>query len=514
MLTVPGFPTPTPALPKIANVGAVIYIDGGTRPNPGNCGLGFHGYIYSLDEPKKGNGFKKGVLTKTGYGAKLPADEKPITILNYIDGYGYIKEEASNNVAELRCAIRVVRYIKELLINHPIGKVVLRPDSEYVKEGITSHVFKWMENGWITSTNGPVKNIPLWKELISLVNEVNAAGVELEWIHVAAHQGEHGNEIADYYATMGVNAVKHHFLFNSYRRPENDYENIKLSDAQGYHTQIYEPNRLLSFNRLYFNTGVGGTSVANDGRYVYYTGKNTVETEQEGKPQGDTRYSVALLKDRDPIIEDLFNHQDNFCNDKGQFLAIARLDNIFSTRHCPVIERFGAGQFTTKPNGMSMFMPYDPPVEITEVLRTPRMALNAVNALIMMQYILEDAIAGRDNITVTDITSILYEVDTTKKIPVTKLKKQFDAGTKSFTTDVNYKTSGSQGVYPVDLSIDIDLPDRNTLSAIAELKPIVKVVSWEESAIGFRYAVWIEMQGDSAIYAAVHSNLRVLQASQ
>lgn len=512
MLIVPGIPNTAPALPKISNVGAVIYIDGGARPNPGNCGCGIHGYVYSLDEPKKGNGFKKGVLTRIGYASKLPDGEKPITILNYIDGVCYLKDENTNNVAELQTAVFALQYIKTLLTNHPIGKVTLRPDSEYLRDGITTNIHKWMGNGWINSTGAPVKNVEYWKALYQLTVELAEENVELDWIHVKAHDGETGNEIVDYYATVGVNAAKHHVNANGFRRPSSDYVNIKLSEAQGYWTNVYEPNRLLSFNRLYFNTGVGGTPVSSDGRYVYYTGKNSVDVEQEGKPQGDTRYSVAMLKERDPVIEDMLTQQDRFCKDKGQFLAIGRLDNIFATKNISNITRFGAMQFDTKPGGMSMFMPYEAPVEITEVLRTPRIALNAVNALLMLQHVLEDSRIGRDNITVTDITSILYEVDTTKKQPVTKLRKQFDAGTKSFKVDVNYKTSGSQGKYPVDLSIDIDLPDRNTLSALALLNPNVKVVSWEESAIGFRYAIWIESQEDSSIFAAVHSNLRVIQS--
>ena len=68
-------------------------------------------------------------------------------------------------------------------------------------------------------------------------------------------------------------------------------------------------------------------------------------------------------------------------------------------------------QFETKPGRLSMFMPYNPGdddtgpiVEITRVMTTPRTISNAVNALVTLQYILEDASKGDSRYTVTDIT--------------------------------------------------------------------------------------------------------------
>jgi ribonuclease HI len=512
-LSIPGVPpTTTPTLPKVATTGMVIYTDGGAKPNPGDCGWGMHGYVYSLDEPKKGNGFKKGVMTTRGYFPKLADGEKPITILKYIDGFKAVPDKGTNNTAELEGAIAALEWVRDYGVVLGVGKVVIRPDAKYVVEGITEWVIGWVRNNWVNSSGGPVANIDTWKTLLALTEHLQSLNVDIEWLRVDGHSGEPGNDIVDYYATIGRVGAKNGFGGKS---------EIIVTDAQGYWTQSYEPNRLLSFNLLYFNTNIGGACTTNDGRNIYYLGKNSVEPEQEGKPQGDTRYSVVFLKERDPIIDVVLEAQDRFCIGKGQHIAQARLDNIFATKHVANIQRFGGVQFETKPGRLSMFMPYNPGnddtgpiVEITRVMTTPRTISNAVNALVTLQYILEDASKGDSRYTVTDITSLLYEVDESKKKPVCQLKKSIDSTVKSFKVDLAYCTSQSSGQYPVDLSLDIDMPDRNTLSALAEKIPTVRVITWEESSIAFRYATIVSYGDNIGIWAAVHSNLRVLPLKQ
>ena len=46
--------------------GAVVYSDGGARPNPGRMGWGAHGYIFETRKPTKGHGLDKHILTAKG----------------------------------------------------------------------------------------------------------------------------------------------------------------------------------------------------------------------------------------------------------------------------------------------------------------------------------------------------------------------------------------------------------------------------------------------------------------
>jgi ribonuclease HI len=60
-------------------------------------------------------------------------------------------------------------------------------------------VENWIQNGWRTSTKKPVKNIDLWKRLISLVNQHK---VTFTW--VKGHDGHPENERCDKLATTAA----------------------------------------------------------------------------------------------------------------------------------------------------------------------------------------------------------------------------------------------------------------------------------------------------------------------
>lgn len=100
----------------------------------------------------------------------------------------------TNNRMELRGAI-------EALADLPEGSnVVMNLDSQYVINGITEDLKMWKMRGWRTSTNKPVKNQDLWRWLEREV----ARHASIEWVWVRGHNGDEGNEHADYLAGFGV----------------------------------------------------------------------------------------------------------------------------------------------------------------------------------------------------------------------------------------------------------------------------------------------------------------------
>jgi ribonuclease HI len=95
----------------------------------------------------------------------------------------------TNNRMELRA---VIEALSELERRSPGAQLVVRTDSQYVKNGIGAWIANWKRNGWRTADRRPVKNKELWEELDALVARVRPS---FEW--VKGHAGIEGNERCD-----------------------------------------------------------------------------------------------------------------------------------------------------------------------------------------------------------------------------------------------------------------------------------------------------------------------------
>lgn len=102
--------------------------------------------------------------------------------------------EQTSNRAELRAAIAGLRCIPW----HEDGynQIVIASDSEYLVEGATVWVRRWMMNGWKTSKGCAVKNQDLWELLLGEVERYHDLGVKVELWKIA----QEWNEIADRWA--------------------------------------------------------------------------------------------------------------------------------------------------------------------------------------------------------------------------------------------------------------------------------------------------------------------------
>jgi len=103
------------------------------------------------------------------------------------------ERETTNNRMELKAAIEALNTLKKPC------RVRLVTDSNYVKEGITSWIKKWKQNGWKTANKKPVKNADLWQALEKALKRHH---VEWEW--VKGHAGHLENERADALARLGM----------------------------------------------------------------------------------------------------------------------------------------------------------------------------------------------------------------------------------------------------------------------------------------------------------------------
>ena len=96
------------------------------------------------------------------------------------------KKNTTNNQMELMAAIESLKKIPEG------QEVEIFTDSQYVKQGITDWIEKWIQNNWKTSSKQKVKNVELWKEL-NIVSKKH----KIKWNWVKAHAGNTFNEEVD-----------------------------------------------------------------------------------------------------------------------------------------------------------------------------------------------------------------------------------------------------------------------------------------------------------------------------
>lgn len=114
--------------------------------------------------------------------------------------YGHHKKElfngeanTTNNRMELTAIIEGLKALKELC------KVIIYTDSQYVKNGMEKWIHNWKRNGWKTSTQNPVKNETLWRELDQLCTYH-----QIQWRWIKGHAGHPENERADALANQGA----------------------------------------------------------------------------------------------------------------------------------------------------------------------------------------------------------------------------------------------------------------------------------------------------------------------
>ena len=94
--------------------------------------------------------------------------------------------DTTNNRMELMGAIMALE-----ALSRPC-RVVLRTDSQYVRNGITTWMPNWVRRGWKTAGGDPVKNRDLWERL-QLATQAHT----IEWQWVKGHSGDIDNERVD-----------------------------------------------------------------------------------------------------------------------------------------------------------------------------------------------------------------------------------------------------------------------------------------------------------------------------
>ncbi len=114
---------------------------------------------------------------------------------NKVIEIGEYEASTTNNRMEITAAIEAL-----LAIEKENGETIIYTDSAYLLNGITSWVYGWEKNGWVTGTKEPVSNIDLWQKLLLEVRKRQKTGI-VTWEKIKGHAGIVGNERADIIAT-------------------------------------------------------------------------------------------------------------------------------------------------------------------------------------------------------------------------------------------------------------------------------------------------------------------------
>lgn len=99
---------------------------------------------------------------------------------------------ATNNEMELTALIQALKTVKHYQLNNQHIEIIA--DSHYVLDPITKHwLTNWQARNWKTSTNQPVANQKLWKNLVILLTDF--PHISFNW--TKGHAKNSGNNQVD-----------------------------------------------------------------------------------------------------------------------------------------------------------------------------------------------------------------------------------------------------------------------------------------------------------------------------
>lgn len=491
----------------------ILYTDGGCKPSRGIGGWGIHGYVFKDEEAKQGTGNPKFTPTNTGYVTTTGSGAKPpVTITHYVDGFGSLIPESTNNIAELSAVIAALRIADQLSIK----KVILKMDSTYVLEGMTSWMHGWAKANWTKNGGDDISNVEHWRVIYDEKKRLEEKGVTFTLLKVKGHSGDQGNDLADANASRGIVAG----------RNGTEACLVQITDAKGYWNTKVERNRLFSQSRWFFQASPE-TQLTDDGRHIYYLGDPREDDELLGKKIADATFSVLYLKDPDPVLSAVQRTMTNLANSGldglfttsrkkiGAHLGLMRgdLSKIFASQVYDEVSTYG-DMLLARDFVNNRVLTADNTL-LAEEIRPARLAFNAIDVLQNLENVMIEYLMGRTGVRLqtTDLTPILYESDTSKKKPVFKLKSNINSSMRSIKVDANCYTPGDKIIQEkLVLTLGLDLPDRNTLAAIAGESTKVVLLTWPESERAIRYATIVQTESDLGIWSGPYANVHLLKS--
>lgn len=482
-------------------IGFVLYTDGGAS-HP-YAGFGIHGYYYEITENKKGAGHPKFAPTRNGYVLKSkmkPEDTKDCKVVEYIDGYGALQLESTNNMAEITGLIKAYEIILAAIEKGmKVVEATFLLDSEYTRKSVTEWLDKWVRINFVRPDGTEIKNRALWEKVKDLKTKIETNVAKLAYIHVNSHQSEEvelGNNTADRLATLGQTVAK-----------RGDFREVIVSDsADGYWK--YQPDRhpLMAYKYCYFQTS---KELIESGRY--YTGNQSFEPHLFGQRGWDNAYSILETTTPDKLVDSL-REKCVELSDGYTKPAMVRLNDLYN----PTIHRdltvFGL-ETLNQPLWTRCDLMTGNEAKETPIVRdfVPPMTANyGFESLAALNEIFKAAKENNPVLKRLDITDQFYIK--AEKPEKTVIRSEIRNGITDYTLKVPFVNSkGAEVSSKVMLLFGADIPTRNSLKRIETMSPKVEILWWPVmDGDAFRYAIYIETVDSKSIFAAVDSNTRIL----
>jgi len=228
----------------------IAYTDGGCKPNPGYGGFGVFGYTYTLEGSKYNKHPVHGCFF-TEEGFSVEKKDSKITVESIYEHIEYISGKTTNNTAELYGVIRALQYACNL---EKLSSVCIYTDSNYIVSSI-ENLDKWKVNGWKRQDGQIITHREEWLTIVELLTFLNSSStlVNIKWIK--GHNGSYGNEVADLFAAIAVNAS---FQYKDQERSKVIYSCV--SPLKDYRKSYVEKDFVLTFRDMFYTSRLSNTS--------------------------------------------------------------------------------------------------------------------------------------------------------------------------------------------------------------------------------------------------------------
>lgn len=500
-------------IPADGKWGMVLYSDGGYRSTLDHSGWGLHGYIYDHVEKKTGYGLKRCEPTTAGYvgpgirqvDAKGKAlrirlkngmEGEKVRVTHYIDAYGNDPDgvRPTNNSAELSGLYHALQIIDKH--KPPVAQLVL--DSEYVLKGCLNWRIKWKASGWKKPSGEEIASKELWLKTDGLLESLAKQPISISWDWAKGHMDDIGNNMADEWAGKVMNGLGN----------GAQIKGMKLSPTAKYWSPKSDIHPLLKDPRVYLNVQSVRPTSQIDGA-VYHFGNNPGAGIILGETSAQKGYSVIAIPAPDKVLESVRDYYVKTCVKNPYVIVLEVKNDLLCTpkTHNDIFEygylhlRSSSNANVKNVHHNDLAVPADPPM----------LLINALGHLEKMETFLAEYLSGKLDGTEyieTDITDSLYDRTESKKGEVLKVKRD-NLGHVKVAARINNGSELDDKTVP--LTYGVDLPRHSILSSVAHLEPSIKLFTWADSEITFRYLTILTCKAGAGIWCGVYSNIAFMK---
>lgn len=514
--------------------GMVLYTDGSEKNDRPVAGWGLHGYVYPMvDEKKVKFTKKKDAHSTIGYidgrtftkeyptGSRafdidpgpqpdkklLEKKEMPVTPELFFDFSGGLPN-GTVSTAEMRAMERAL----DLVIEYAPAQCMIRADSEYVLKTIFNWYWGWEKNGWHKSDGSVPSHLDAWHAIMGKFKRILQTDTVLRIIHVRAHQGEPGNEIADTLAYMGGNLG---------RLKEPDVE--RISDAKGYKQKEKLSSRFMDQRWWYDLIDSDPTEYTNDGRSVYFFGNHgKAESEDDlvGKFTPNGKIGILVRSEPEPVLDMLHSvlHKSYF--DGTTRVVLGYLENILNTER--YAELADVGERSVYPYAHRPMVMSADRVPLIKELSPPYFGFRLIETMTeMLRDVIEaeKMINGESStnrrLAVTNITNQIFFKEVNAKGKVTfKTCDEINSPAITLSVNADYNTGDEIKTHKLKLKLGQDIPVRNTLAAVMGEDTEVYVITMKLSSDAFIFGTLIKDNENLLFSSAMKSNKIVLMGGK